>query len=176
MAYAYGNTITTVLNTWADLGVFAYVLPFLMIFAIVFGILNKTQILGENKGVQATIALSVGLLSLQFDYVANFFASIFPYAGIGIAILLVAIILIGLISDDDTKWAKYIWLVIGGIIFIVVLLTSLTDIAWLGGLGYGWVGAWPAILALIVGVGFMAWIIAMGAKGGGRTTKTGPGG
>ena len=52
MAYTYANTITNILNTWADLGVFAYVLPFLMIFAVVFGILSKTEILGKNKGVR----------------------------------------------------------------------------------------------------------------------------
>jgi len=73
-------TITTILNQWADFGIFAYALPFLMIFAMVFGILNKTSLLGDNKGVQATIALAMGLLALQFDYVTNFYATIFPYA------------------------------------------------------------------------------------------------
>ena len=91
MPIGFGYTITDILNIWADYGVFAYALPFLLIFAIVFGILSKTDILGKNKGVQATIALAVGLLSLQFDYVTNFYATIFPYAGIGISILLVAI-------------------------------------------------------------------------------------
>ena len=70
------DTITEVLNQWADAGVFAYLLPFLFIFAVVFGILNKTKVLGENKGVQATIALALGLLSLQFDYVSNFSSSL----------------------------------------------------------------------------------------------------
>ena len=35
----FGYSIGDVLNRWADLGVFAYVLPFLMIFALVYGIL-----------------------------------------------------------------------------------------------------------------------------------------
>ena len=159
MAYTYGTTITDVLNAWADLGVFAYMLPFLMIFAIVYGILTKTEILGRNKGVHATIALAVGLLALQFDYVSNFFALIFPYAGMGIAVLLVALILMGLISDRQTTWAKYIWFGIGIVIFIVVLLTALSDLAWLGGLGYGWVGAWPALLFLIIVLAVISLII-----------------
>ena len=85
------NTITDVLNQWSEAGVFAYLLPFLFIFAVVFGILSKTKVLGDNKGVQATIALAIGLLSLQFDYVSNFFSIFLPYAGIGIAILLIGI-------------------------------------------------------------------------------------
>ena len=75
----FGYSIADVLNRWADRGVFAYVLPFLMIFALVYGILVKTQILGENKGVHVTIALAIGLISLQFDYVSNFFSTIFPF-------------------------------------------------------------------------------------------------
>ena len=42
------NTITDVLNQWADWGVFAYILPFLVIFAIIYGILSNAKILGEN--------------------------------------------------------------------------------------------------------------------------------
>ena len=158
----YGNTLTDVLNSWADMGVFAYVLPFLIIFAVVFGILNKTQLLGGNKGVQATIALAVGLLSLQFDYVANFFATIFPYAGMGIGILLVALILMGLISDKS--WSVYIWFIIGIVIFLVVLLTALSDVAWMGGLNYRWAD-WRNILLVIVIVALVVWLIAKGQKG-----------
>jgi uncharacterized membrane protein len=137
-------TITNILNQWANIGVFAYVLPFLMIFAVVFGILNKTKLLGENKGVQAIIALTMGLLSLQFDYVANFFAVIFPYTGIGIAVLLIGLILMGL--SFDQPMAKWVWFYIGLIIFIVIILSSWSSITWWGG-GHNLGDAWPAILA-----------------------------
>jgi hypothetical protein len=161
----YGSNITDILNTWAQMGVFAYLLPFLMIFAVVFGILNKTTLLGTNKGVQATIALAVGLLSLQFDYVSNFFATIFPYTGIGISVLLVALILMGLISD--AAWSPKVWFGIGVVIFVVVLLTTLSDIAWMGSKGYLWAESWPAILALLILLGFMALVVWGDRKKGG---------
>lgn len=159
----YYNAITDVLNAWADAGVFAYVLPFLMIFAIVYGLINKSKLLGENKGVQATIALAVGLLSLQFDYVANFFAILFPYFGMGIAVLLVALILMGFVAKDDkTNW---VWFSVGLIIFLVVVLTALSDFSWFGGRGsFFWYDAWPAILAGLLLLGFMAFIIWGGEK------------
>ena len=164
MAYSYGGwTITTILNQWADFGIFAYALPFLMIFAMVYGILNKTKLLGDNKGVQATIALAVGLLSLQFDYVTNFYATIFPYAGIGISVLLVALILMGLTSEDIT-WSKYVWFGIGVVIFLVVLFTSLSDFAWMGGMGFTVSQARPAILAGMILLGLMALIVFSGGK------------
>ena len=161
----YITTITDVLNQWADIGVFAYLLPFLMIFAVVFGILNKCNILGDNKGVQATIALAIGLLALQFDYVSNFFASIFPYAGIGIAVLLVAMILMGLIAgEENVEWAKFVWFGIGFIIFIAVLLTSISDFSWWGGAAYGWGESWPAILAAIIVLLLIA-LVVWGGEG-----------
>ena len=162
MAYAYGGTtITDILNSWADMGVFAYVLPFLMIFAVVFGLMNKSKILGTNKGVQAVIALSVGLLSLQFDYVSNFFASIFPYFGMGLAVLLVALILMGFITDDSK--AQWIWFGLGAVIFIVVLMMSISDASWIGGYGFAWNEAWKSVLTLIVLAGFIA-LIVWGSK------------
>lgn len=156
--YGFGYTITDILNIWAGYGVFAYALPFLLIFAIVFGILSKTKLLGDNKGVQATIALAVGLLSLQFDYVTNFYATIFPYAGIGISILLVALILMG-ISADQLPFTKYVWFGIGAIIFLVILYTSLSDTWFLGGMGYTLFDALPAIIAGLILLGVMALVI-----------------
>jgi hypothetical protein len=158
MPIGFGYTITDILNIWADYGVFAYALPFLLIFAIVFGILSKTDILGKNKGVQATIALAVGLLSLQFDYVTNFYATIFPYAGIGISILLVAIILMG-VSASEFKWSPWIWLILGGIIFLVILFTSLSDNWFMGGMGYNLLEALPAILAGGILLGVIALVV-----------------
>ena len=158
------NTITEVLNEWADAGVFAYLLPFLFIFAVVFGILNKTRVLGESKGVQATIALALGLLSLQFDYVSNFFSIFLPYAGIGIAILLIGIILIGLMYDENSEsnWVRYVFFGLGVIIFLVVVLTSISDSAFIGGSRFS--ESWPAITAAIVLLLLISFVIWGGGK------------
>ncbi len=164
---AYETTITDVLNTWADYGVFAYVLPFLMIFALVYGLLSKSKLLGENRGVHATLALVIGLLALQFDYVSNFFATIFPYAGIGISVLLVALILMGVLTDDEDA-AKWIFFGIGAVIFMVVMLYTIYDFNWLGGyIGIDW-GPW-IILALVV-AGAVVGVILGGKKRTGSST------
>jgi len=157
---AYASTITDVLNTWAEYGVFAYVLPFLMIFALVYGLLSKSKLLGENRGVHATLALVIGLLALQFDYVSNFFATIFPYAGIGISVLLVALILMGVLTDDEDA-AKWIFFGIGAVIFIVVMLYTIYDFQWLGGYyGVDW-APW-IILALVVAAAVVG--VVLGGK------------
>ncbi len=160
------TTITDVLNTWVDYGVFAYVLPFLMIFALVYGLLSKSKLLGENRGVHATLALVIGLLSLQFDYVSNFFATIFPYAGIGISVLLVALILMGVLTDDEDA-AKWIFFGIGAVIFSVVMLYTIYDFNWLGGyVGVDWI-SW-IILAMIVAAAVV--FVILGSKKGTKSS------
>ena len=147
------------------------IFSFLLVTLIVFAILISTKILGGNKGVDATIALAIGLLSLQFDYVANFFASIFPFAGIGLAVLLVAIIMLGLLVDEEKEVFNWILFGIGVLVFVSVLLTSLADFRWWGGLGMGWGESWPAILAGIVVLGLIFWVIYAGGGKEGKKKK-----
>lgn len=160
-----GYNIGDILNRWAQMGVFAYVLPFLMIFALVYGILSRTQILGENKGVNAVIATSFGLLALQFDFVSGFYASIFPYAGAGLAVLLIALILLGLTHQQGGPNLNVIWLGIGVVIFIFVLLGALSESVWFGGVGYSLAESAPALLAILIILGLMSLVIWGGGRG-----------
>ncbi|MEK6827230.1 MAG: hypothetical protein AABX99_01980 [Nanoarchaeota archaeon] len=76
------------LAKWEQAGFFSYLLPFLLIFALIFGILLKLNIFKDNKMVNGIIALSVSLMSLQFGFVPDFFSQIFPRVGVGLAIIL----------------------------------------------------------------------------------------
>ncbi len=160
----FGNTITGVLNSWAEMGVFAYALPFLLIFAIIFAIIMKTKMFGDNKGVAMVIALAAGLLSLQFDYVTSFFEVFFPWAGIGLVILLMGMILMGAAfdwEDEKTKWLKMVFFGIGGLIFLIVVLSSLSSYEWFG--GWWWNQYWEAIIAGLVIVGLIV-LAVVGVK------------
>src|SRR3989344_5571118 len=154
--FFYGYSIADLLNSWANMGVFAYLLPFLMIFALVYGILSRTQILGENKGVMATISLAFGLLALQFDYVSGFYASIFPYAGMGLAVLLVLIVFIGLFYKPK-EGAKG-WIAIGAVIGGIVVLSSTLDLLWIDGSAIGLFNALPMLLVIGGTIGIIYWI------------------
>src|SRR3989344_3079797 len=120
--------IGLILQQWADLGIFYYVLPGLLVFALVFAILQKAKIFGdgkESKGINAVIAGAVALMSLQFDAVPVFFQIIFPKVGIGLSIILAAMILVGLFVDFEKggkrTGAATIFFGLGGIILIVFI-------------------------------------------------------
>lgn len=121
----FGGGIGDLLNNLAQAGFFSYVIPFLLIFALVFGILTQIKLFKDNKGVRAIISLAVGLMALTQPLVPQFFSSIFPNLGVGISILLVFLILIGLFVDPKhQQWIMYGLFFIAVIIAIVVVAQS----------------------------------------------------
>lgn len=120
----YGGAIGDAISQAEQSGFFAYVLPFLLIFSLVFGILSSIKIFKDNKAVEAIIALVVGLMSLQFDMVPIFFSQIFPRLGIALSVILVFIILAGFFVDPSKGWIMYTLLGIGTIAAISVLVST----------------------------------------------------
>ncbi len=169
------TTITDVLNIWNEIGVFSYVIPFLLIFAVVFAILKKTKILSgaqdENNGILAIISVAVGLLALQFDFVSEFYAVIFPRFGIGLSIFLVLIILIGFfIPENKISEMKFAW--IGWVVGIGVALWALSSWDQWAQFGFGgWFteNFWALI---IIGVIVATIMGVTKSKGSGKSSKT----
>ena len=129
----FGGDIGNLLATWEQAGVFSYVLPFLLIFAVVFGILMKIKVFGENRGLNAVIALVVGLLSLQFQLVPVFFSQIFPNLGVGLSIILIMMILLGLfIPYDKQNKMNYFLLAVAAIVFVIVVANSFSNTGYYG--------------------------------------------
>jgi hypothetical protein len=120
----YGGAIGNTLNRLEQMGFFAYVLPFLLLFTLVFGILSSIKLFRDNKGVDAIIALVVALMALQLDMVPVFFAQVFPRMGVALAAILVILILAGFFIDPKKAGIMYGLLGIGVIAAIAVLVSA----------------------------------------------------
>jgi hypothetical protein len=134
-----GGAVGNLLFDLEQMGVFAYVLPFLMIFALVYAILSKVQLLGSNNSVNIILALTTALMALQFNFVSYFFSEIFPRMGVLLSLIIVAVILMGLFFDfEEDGIVKKVMGAIVGLGFIVIVVQSFD---WFGG-GYffGWGG------------------------------------
>lgn len=153
----YGGTIGNVLAQWEQMGVFSYVLPFLIIFALVFAILNQIKLFNKNRGVNAVIALAVGFMSLQFDFVPRFFSEVFPRLGVGLAIILIILIMIGMFMDPEKSGLMIALMIIGFIIVIVVLINTAGSLGWMA--GYWWEDNWGTILGIVVFLAIVGMII-----------------
>ena len=160
-----GGAIGNMFFQWEQAGVFSYVLPFLLIFAVIYGILSKTKIFKE-KGINVVIALAVGFLSLQFNFVSLFFSEIFPRLGIGISIVLVVLILLGLFVNPKNKGWMGGLAAIALLVAVVVVFTSLDSYSWYTGSGIGyWLGYNLATIAgILVFLGLLAAIIIGSSK------------
>ena len=125
-----GGGIGDLLNYWEQVGFFSYVLPFLLIFALVYAIISNMRLFGDNKGVSAVIALAVGLLALQFDVVPIFFSEIFPRVGIALSVILAVLIITGMFIDPSQKWMKYMLLGMSFIVLFIVLFQQAYSSFW----------------------------------------------
>ncbi len=124
-SYGYvGGEVGNILLQWEQLGLFSYLLPFLLIFAVITGILTRTNFFNENKSVNVIIAFTVSLMALQFDFVSVFFSEIFPRVGVGLAIILTVLIVAGFFFDPEASWIMYILFGLGMAIVIVILVQS----------------------------------------------------
>ena len=158
------------LNQWKQIGVFDYMLPFLLIFALIYGILTKIKLFTEkdnepNKIINAIIALSVALMALQFDFVSIFFSEIFPRMGVGLSILLVFLILAGLFMDPGVKWVSISFFVVSVVIAGYAFFGSTKALGW--DFSSGFSNILPELIPYIVIIGLIVAVV-MGGK------KTGP--
>jgi len=167
------GSIADVFFQWEYLGVFDFVLPFLLVFAIVFGTLTATNMLGKNRGVAVIIAFVIGLMSLRYqNYFSAFLSELFPRLGIGISILLALLILVGLfIADEQRRYWFYGLGALGAVIAIIIVYQTLDRQGFIGSGGVTSDAVGFIILAvLLVGV-----IIAVASGGGRHETGTGVG-
>ena len=101
-------------------GIFEFVLPFLLIFTLVFGILEKTNIFGKGKkNINAVVALILGLLFVtQFEIVQtlnNFLPKISLFMIVAVMFLLIITFFGAKVHEKPSN--PFLWLV-----YIVVLI------------------------------------------------------
>lgn len=146
----YGISFTNFFYELQAYGFFQYVLPFLIIFAVVFGIMVRLKLFGEGKAIYAIISIAVSLMALQFGFVSQFFSDIFPRLGIALAVILVIFIVFG-IFNVNKKWNKGFMAMIGLFILYVILTQSFGS-TWYTGywLPYNWNIAAIVIAAVVI--------------------------
>lgn len=75
------------------------ILPFLLVFTIIFALLEKSKILGEDKKqINAIIALAVGLLLLAFEYPREIIGKIVPFLAVAAVVILIFMLLYGFVG------------------------------------------------------------------------------
>ena len=107
-----------------QLGVYDYFLPFLLIFAIIFAILEKTKILGggtegPKTNINVVVSAVIGLLLVVQQNIVSIINSFLPRASLIIIIILVAMLVISLVGGG-TSYSGGIFSI--AVIFILLAL------------------------------------------------------
>jgi len=118
------------------------ILPFLLVFALVFAVLQKAQIFGkEKKQTDVIIAAVIALLVVSVGYATNLIVNLIPFLAAGLVILLIFFLLWGFAFQgsefkvhDTVKW------VIGGVAAVAVIIAVLY-----------FTPAWPKVVNLFSG-------------------------
>jgi len=75
------------------------ILPFLLVFTLVFAILDKSKLLGEGKRqINAIISLVVGLIFIGFSYATNIVQKLVPFLAVSLVIVFIFLLVYGFIS------------------------------------------------------------------------------
>ncbi|MBD3252586.1 hypothetical protein GF386_02555 [Candidatus Pacearchaeota archaeon] len=104
-----------------------YLLPFILVFTLIFAILEKTQLLGEDKRrVNAIIGLVIGLILIASPANA-IVVQLMPFLAVAAVILFVFMLLYGFVvgkTEGDVlgKWWKVVFGALLAIALVMVLL------------------------------------------------------
>lgn len=116
--------VETILQHWI---VTQFILPFTLVFALVYAILLKTKLLGEGNQVNAIIAGVIGLIFVSALEPKLIVENMMLFLAVAIVIVFVVLLLWGFVSGGDkgfeiADWMKWgLWIVIGIAVIIAVL-------------------------------------------------------
>ena len=123
-----------------ELGIFGSVffsqiiLPFILVFTLVFAILEKSKVLGEGKKqINSIISLVIGLLLVGVEPARAVILDIVPVLAVVAVIILVFMILYGFVGGTEDRGVlnKPLQITVGIIAVIVIIITLLTSTGFL---------------------------------------------
>jgi len=111
-----------------QMGFFGFLLPWLLMFAVTYGLLLKSKALGEDHKIIGVVSLVTAFFVVGFGGIAlgTFFQNIFGIASMLIAGILVIVLFVSMAGGNITKFMESksiiaLIFVIGIIVFAVAL-------------------------------------------------------
>lgn len=108
------------------------ILPFLLVFTLVFAILQKSKILGDGKKqIDAIVGLVVGLLVISFGQAIGIIIQMTQFLSIALVVILVLMLLLGSFSEPGKFFEHFpkavkTWLTVAVVIATVIAVMVIT--------------------------------------------------
>lgn len=170
-------TVETVLQHWI---LTDFVYPFLLVFTIVFAVLEKTKILGDGKHqIDAIVAFAIGLIFVGAVYPKMVVGNMILFLTVAMIVVFVFLFLWSFIVGGEIKiegkLAPMVKIVAGIIVFIAVAAALLWNVGAFDPIytflfQQSWSKEfWTNAIFVLVVVGAVAAVIAS-SKGGGKSS------
>lgn len=177
--HARGAGLSNVISYFQTQGVFDVLLPFILVFTIVYAVLRKTKILGDKKNFDVVIALVLGLLfvvphimgtyPLGYDPVRIINESL-PSIGLVAVAAIMLLLLMGIFGAKFAAGAAPL-IAIAALVFVVYIFGASLQL-WRGpyDIFYWWTPAVTELVIVILIFGVIVWFITRepGAETPGR--------
>jgi hypothetical protein len=144
--------------------------PFVLVFVLLFAILDKTKLLGDGKKqINAIVSLVIALIVVSFAKATGIIVNLMPFLAVMVVIVLVFYIMMGFIWNDKEGFSVPKGVKIGGaiIVFLALLIAVLLVTGyWDNFLGLFTEGGTvtSTIIMLVVVGGALAVVLATGKK------------
>jgi len=118
------------LRAWYDFGLLDVIIPFILVFTVVYAVLQRTRILGSTRdekpknNINAMFAFVVGFIviaTLQIVNAITIMAQYFVLATIAITLVIIIAALLGIKDWEKTKFP----LVLGCVITLIIAIYAL---------------------------------------------------
>ncbi len=133
-----------------------FILPFLLIFFIVFALLERTKLFGENKKqLNALVSFVIGLIFVGAVYPKLVVGNMILFFTVALVCLFVVLLLWGFIFGDEKgfnlpKWMKWVLGIIVGVAFIGAVLWATGWDVQIGNILSGQSQIWTNIAFVVV--------------------------
>jgi len=107
------------------------ILPFILVFTVVFAILEKTKVLGEKRDIHAIIALVISLIAIGVPAAVGTLQSFIPVIAVVIIILFAWMLVFGFangeVKVEFSKGLKSFFLIFLGVVLLAAAVWAITS-------------------------------------------------
>ncbi len=122
-----------------QLGFYGFILPFIFMFAVCFGLLTKHEVIGENKNIIGVVSLVIAFFVTGYGAVplGEVLSNLFGAAAVVLAGVLVVVLLAHMAGYNldvftDKKYALAVLVIVGIALFIASGALAIFNINFLG--------------------------------------------
>ncbi len=154
------------------------ILPFLLLFTLVFAVLEKTKILGEGKRqIDAIVALVIGLVFVSFGSATDIVVRMIPVLGIALVVILIFMLLWGFTFNAGGFEMPFGMKIVVGVLVGVLVIATVLILT--GGLDYIikiiYDGSYGGLIMNVILIGIIVGAIAAVVWGGKGDSDSGKG-